>query len=101
MIEACETTIEFVAGRARTDLDTDRMLRFAIVRAVEIIGEAASKISEETRARHDDIPWKAIAGMRNRLAHAYFQIDTDIVWAAATEEIPALLSRLRPRASNE
>jgi len=101
MIEACEAAIEFVAGRARTDLDTDQMLRFAIVRAVEIIGEAASKISEETRAAHDDIPWKAITGMRNRLVHAYFQIDTDIVWVAATEEIPALLSRLRPLTSNE
>ena len=69
------------------------MLFFAVVRAVEIIGEAAGKISEETRADHDDIPWSAIAGMRNRLVHAYFDIDASIVWVAVTEEIPAVRKR--------
>ncbi len=95
MIEACEAAVDFIAGHTREDLDKDRMLFFAVVRAVEIIGEAASKISEGTRAVHDDIPWSAISGMRNRLVHAYFDIDANIVWVAATEEIPALLSRLQ------
>jgi uncharacterized protein with HEPN domain len=95
MIEAAESALQFVAGRARPDLDTDRMLLFAVVRAVEIIGEAASKVSAETRAAHASIPWGAIIGMRNRLVHAYFEIDADVVWVAVTDEIPALLSRLR------
>ncbi|EXI71442.1 MAG TPA: DUF86 domain-containing protein [Candidatus Accumulibacter sp.] len=101
MIEAAESTQKFIAGRERADLDRDQMLVFAIVRAVEIIGEAASKISEETRISHPAIPWKAIIGMRNRLVHAYFDIDASIVWVAVTEEIPALLRQLKTLAASE
>lgn len=78
MIEAPRDALGFIAGRARVDLDTKRMLLFAPVRAVEIIGEAASKVSDETRSAHAGTPWKAIIGMRNRLVHAYFDIDADI-----------------------
>jgi uncharacterized protein with HEPN domain len=95
MREAAQSAVQFIAGRQRSDLDTDQMLLFALVRAIEIVGEAASKVSEETRAAEPDIPWKAIVGMRNRLIHAYFEIDADILWVAATEEIPTLLSQLR------
>lgn len=95
MIEAAQDAIGFISGRARADLDQDRMLLFAVVRAIEIIGEAASKISPETRAAHGAIPWPAIVGMRNRLVHAYFDIDTDIVWVAVMEEIPGLLAKLQ------
>lgn len=95
MIEAAESALQFVDGRTRPDLDSDRMLLFAVVRAVEIIGEAASKVSTETRTSHANIPWGAIVGMRNRLVHAYFEIDTAVVWVAVTDEIPALLSQLR------
>lgn len=95
MIEAAEDALSFVAGRTRDELDTDRMLLFAVVRAIEIIGEAANKISPETRAVHSEIPWAAIVGMRHRLVHAYFAIDTDIVWVAVTQELPALLAQLR------
>ena len=95
MIEAAESALQFVDGRTRPDLDSDRMLLFAVVRAVEIIGEAASKVSTETRTSHPNIPWGAIVGMRNRLVHAYFEIDTAVVWVAVTDEIPALLSQLR------
>jgi uncharacterized protein with HEPN domain len=99
MIEAAESALQFVSGRSRPDLDTDRMLLFAVVRAVEIIGEAASKISAETRTAHGGIPWSALIGMRNRLVHAYFEINTDVLWVAVSEEIPALLSQLRALAS--
>ena len=71
------------------------MLLFAVVRAVEIFGEAASKVSDETRAAQSAIPWKAIIGMRNRLVHAYFDINTQLVWESATVEIPAILPELR------
>ena len=94
MIEAAQDAIGFVDGRTRADLDRDRMLLYAVVRAIEIIGEAASKLTAETRAAHDTIPWPAIIGMRNRLVHAYFDIDTDIVWVAVTREIPGLLAQL-------
>ena len=99
MIEAADSAVQFIAGRQRADLDADRMLLFALARAIEIIGEAASKLSDETRAAETAIPWKAIIGMRNRLVHAYFQIDPEVVWKTVTQELPALLPRWRALAA--
>lgn len=95
MVEACEALQRFTVGRERNALVQDEMLLFAVVRAVEIVGEAASKVTQETRDTHPHIPWRAIVGMRNRLVHAYFEINVDMVWVAATQEIPLLLSQLR------
>jgi uncharacterized protein with HEPN domain len=94
MIEAAEASQRFVDGRRCDDLDADLMLRFALVRAVEIIGEAASRVSGEAQIEAPSIPWPAIVAMRNRLIHAYFDIDHDILWKTATEEFPMLLSAL-------
>jgi uncharacterized protein with HEPN domain len=95
MIEAAETTQRFIAGRQRGDLDDDQMLLFALIRAVEVIGEAASKVSLETRSSVPTVPWPVIISMRNRLIHAYFDVDPDILWVTVTEEIPPLLELLR------
>lgn len=95
MIDAAEDAMSFMSGRMRADLDQDRMLLFAVVRAIEIIGEAASKITPQTRSAHPEIPWPAIVGMRNRLIHAYFEIDTTLVWATVTKEVPILLAQLK------
>lgn len=76
------------------------MLLFAVVRAIEVIGEAASRVSDETRAANPAIPWSAIVGMRNRLVHGYFDIDTEIVWKTATGEIADLLPRRRALIGN-
>ena len=73
------------------------MLLFALVHAIEIFGEAASKLSPETRAAAPEIPWSAIISMRNRLIHGYFDVDTTIVWQTATVEVPALAPVLRTR----
>ena len=101
MVEAAEHAVRFVAGRQRADLVTDRMLQFALVRAIEIIGESATKVSDETRAAHLDIPWKAMTGMRNRLVHAYFDVNVEILWVAATVEVPELLARLKVLSGGE
>ena len=66
----------------------------AILKSVEIIGEAASRISEETKAGHPDIPWAEIIGLRNRLVHAYFAIQIDIVWQTVQEDLPPLIAQL-------
>ncbi len=95
MIEAIQTAMEFVSGRKSSDLDTDRMLLFALVRAIEIVGEAASKVSEDLRRLAPEIPWALIVSMRNRLIHAYFDIDHDILWKTATVELKALLPQLQ------
>ena len=73
------------------------MLVFALVRAIEIVGEAASKKTREAAA---DIPWSLIVSMRNRLIHAYFDVDHQVVWKTATEELPQLLPRLRALVEN-
>jgi len=96
MVEAAESAQRFITGRTRADIDADEQLRFALVRAVEIIGEAASRTSPEMRSTVSSVPWADIIFMRNRLVHAYFDIDHDIVWKTVTEDIPELLPLLRP-----
>jgi uncharacterized protein with HEPN domain len=95
MIEAAETACGFASGKVRSDLDSDRMLVFALVRAIEIVGEAASKVSAKTRDVAVDIPWSSIVSMRNRLIHAYFAVDHEVVWKTATQELQQLLPKLR------
>jgi uncharacterized protein with HEPN domain len=94
MIGAAESALNFIAGRQRVDLDSDQMLLFALVRAIEVIGEAA-RVTEDTRQTTPEIPWSLIVSMRNRLIHAYFDVDNDVVGKAGTEELPALLPKLR------
>jgi uncharacterized protein with HEPN domain len=95
MIEAAESAVNFVTGRQRADLNSDQMLLFALVRAIEVVGEAAGRVTESTRRGAADIPWSLVVSMRNRLIHAYFDVDNDVVWRTATEELPALLPKLR------
>ena len=80
----------FISGRGREELDRDEMLRFALMRAIEIIGEAASRISESGRRDLPALPWAQMIGMRNRLVRAYFSVNHDVLWIAATREVPAL-----------
>lgn len=94
MVEASQAAMRFISGRQRGDLQTDQMLLFAVLRAIEVIGEAANKVSEDIRVGNADIPWMAIVGMRNRLIHAYFDVDTDMVWETVQVEIPAVLIKL-------
>ena len=79
LADALNSAIRFVQGRERGDLDADEMLLFALVRAVEIAGEAASQVTPETRAQLPDLPWNSMVAMRNRLVHAYFDINRDIL----------------------
>jgi uncharacterized protein with HEPN domain len=91
MVEAAQAAMRFVSGRQRADLDSDEMLLFAVVRAIEIVGEAASRVSIDARDKSPAIPWPAIVGMRNRVVHAYFSVDRDIVWITVLRELPQLL----------
>lgn len=95
MAEAARAAIGFCAGRSQADLDTDPMLRMAVLHAVQIIGEAAGRVSEAGRAAAPAIEWPVVVGMRNRLVHAYFDIDTAIVWLTVTQKLPELLQALR------
>ena len=95
MVEAAQAALKFVHGKQQADLQTDQMLLFAVVRAIEILGEAANKVSEDVQSANSSIPWRAIVGMRNRLVHAYFDVDTEMVWKTLQSEIPWLLSALQ------
>ncbi|HET8797874.1 MAG TPA: HepT-like ribonuclease domain-containing protein [Thermoanaerobaculia bacterium] len=95
MLDAAEAAADFARGRTRRDLEADRMLLFALTRAIEIVGEAASKVGEGTRAQLSRIPWPMIVAMRHRIVHAYFDINLDILWRTVAEELPALVHELR------
>ena len=86
--------IELVRGCSRGDLDADRLLALALVRLLEIIGEAAARVPAEERARRPGVPWSSIVSLRNRLIHGYDDIDHDIVWEVVTTDLPALVSGL-------
>lgn len=94
MLDAAHACMEFTAQKDRNDIEKDKVLSFAVIRALEIFGEAAANLSKAFQAKHPNIQWRAIVGMRNRLIHAYFDVDYDIVWAAISEEIPDVIPRL-------
>lgn len=95
MIEMAEAAIQMTKGRSQADAEQDLMLRLALARALEVLGEAAGRLSVETRESAPDVPWREIVGMRNRLVHAYFDIDPAIMWKTATVSAPAILPHLR------
>lgn len=94
MVDAGREAMSFCKGRSRADLDADRMFARALVKALEIVGEAASKVSTETREELPGVPWVEIVTMRHRLTHTYFDIDLDIVWNTAVLDVPPLVSQL-------
>jgi len=94
MLDAAQSALRFVKERRREDLEADEMLTFALVRALEIIGEAAGQVSDPTRQTLPQIPWRDIVGMRHRLVHAYFDVDLNRVWDTAVHYVPELVERL-------
>lgn len=84
----------FCDGRARQDLDGNRVLALALVKAIEIVGEAAATVSPSVRDQCAAIPWQDIIGMRHRLVHGYFAIDMDRVWDTVTDDLPPLVVAL-------
>jgi len=95
MLDAAQRARELAEGRTRDDFETNNMPGLALVRLLEILGEAARGISPELRARHGDVPWNRIIATRNRIIHAYFDVDMDIVWQIVTEELPSLTEQLQ------
>ncbi len=94
MRDAATEAIAFSEGKKRSDLDADRQLVLALTKCIEIIGEAASNISEETKKRCPSIPWPEIIGMRNRLIHAYFDVDLDVLWDTISHNLTQLVAEL-------
>jgi uncharacterized protein with HEPN domain len=78
----------------REHLDHDRKLQLSLTRLVEVVGEAATRVSPEVRERHPSIPWRQIVAMRNRLIHGYDVLDFDVLWNTVTLEMPRLIAEL-------
>lgn len=94
MAEAAQKAVAFSSGKTREDLATNEMLRFALVKLVEIVGEAAKQVTDETREKHPDVAWAEAARMRDRLVHHYFDINLDVLWSTVTVDLPGLLEGL-------
>jgi uncharacterized protein with HEPN domain len=96
MLLAARDVQSLASGLTREDLEASRLHQLALVKAIEIAGEAARQVSAQTRAAHPEIPWQQIVGMRHRLVHDYNRIDLDIVWRVAQAHIPELIAQLEP-----
>ena len=94
MLDHAREALAMVGGRSRQDLDADRMLQLSLTHLVEIIGEAAGRVSREGRARLPYIPWQDAINTRNRFIHGYDTVDYDIVWQIASQELPVLIAAL-------
>ncbi len=98
---AAQDARDFVAGMDEATFCTSRLHQNAVIRSLEVIGEAASNVSPEFRAAHPEIPWREITGMRQRLIHGYAEVDLDIVWSVVTEELGSLIATLSPLIPSE
>jgi len=94
MLDAAREAVEFSRGRKREDLETDRVLALALARCIEIIGEAGSRVSLQLRTGHPEVPWADIAGMRNRLVHAYFDVDLGLLCDTIAGDLPPPIVQL-------
>lgn len=92
--DAAEKAIAYTQDRSRQDLEDDELLRLAVTKLVEIVGEAAKQVTPATRLAHPEVEWSAAARMRDRLVHHYFDIDLDVLWATTQHDLPELLAGL-------
>lgn len=95
MLDHALEAIELCKGHARSDLDSNRLLNLGLVRLIEVVGEAANRVSIEFQGAHVRIPWRHIVGMRNRVIHGYDRVDFDLLWDTIQNDLPGLVEELR------
>jgi uncharacterized protein with HEPN domain len=94
MLDHAREAVKMAEGETRASLKDDRKLELALVRLIEIIGEAAAKVSADGRAKYSDLPWPQIIAMRNRLIHGYDAVDLNVLWDTIENDLPVLISKL-------
>lgn len=94
MLNHAREAVAMLGNRGREELSANRLLQLALTRLVEIIGEAANRVSHDGQRKYAEIPWAEIVGMRNRLAHGYDVIDYDLLWDTVTTDLPPLIEAL-------
>ena len=95
MLEAIERIQRYVGRKRRAGFLGDALLQDAVIRNIEIVGEAAGRVSPEFAAQHAEIPWRDIVGMRHRLIHGYLKVNLETVWEVVERDLPALVPKLR------
>ena len=101
MMDYSREAVDIAQDYSRADLDTDRVLRFALIKVVETIGEAASRVPNDFRSRYPEIPWRETRDLRNRLVHDYDRINLDTPWNIIQNHIPPLIEQLEDLISKE
>lgn len=94
MRESAEEAISLLVGISHQEFSKNRLLQLACTRLVELVGEAATRVSNEDKAKWSKVPWPVVIGMRNRLIHAYDTIDVEILYQTIDKDLPALLNQL-------
>jgi len=94
MLDHAKEAAAMIEGKERTDLLHERMLELSLTKLIEVVGEAAARVTPEGRAKYSSIPWLQIVGMRNRLIHGYDQVDLDILWDTIAYDLPPLITEL-------
>ena len=94
MLEHAREACTLVGERQRSDIDSDRMLQLALTRLVEVVGEAATRVSDETQARFPEVPWREAIATRHRITHGYDVVDYDILWDTVQGDFPPLVAAL-------
>jgi uncharacterized protein with HEPN domain len=95
MLDNAMEAVELIRGKSRPGLDTNRVLSLALVRLLEIVGEAANRVTTATRLQYPNIPWSQIVSLRNRLIHGYDTINLDILWKILTDDLPPMIAQLK------
>lgn len=95
MLDYAQRAQTFCANYSRETFRADELVQNAVARALEVLGEASSQITDEFQAKHSQIAWAQIKGMRNRLIHAYFEVNLDIMWDTVQEALPPLIAELQ------
>ena len=101
MLDSGREALALASGKQRTDLESDHVLELALTRLLEIVGEAANRVSPETQSQHPQIPWRQIVGLRNRLIHGYEAVDIDILWDIIEHDLPPLIATLEDIVGSE
>jgi uncharacterized protein with HEPN domain len=94
MLETARNAVGKVERKSRADFDADENLRLALAHLIQILGEAASRVSSAFRETHPEIPWSEVIGMRHKIVHDYLGLDYDIVWEVVTRDLPILAGKL-------
>lgn len=94
MLQSARLAVSYLGETDRVAFGADLQLQDAVARRLEVLGEAAARVTAETRAALPDVPWREMVGMRNRIVHEYFQMDLDVLWDVVHGELPPLITRL-------